>query len=145
MTSVIQFSKLLIHSSVSSSLLLILSSVFFISFIVFLTSDQLFFIFSSSVLKFSVCSSVLFPSSVSILITHALNFSFAESFILVSVIIFSGVLLLLFQWRQAPLPSHFPYLSIFMKLGQVVIRCCLCWSVPVASVSAQWLGWKSWM
>ena len=39
MTSVIQSSKPLMHFSVSSSLLLIPSSVFFISFIVFLPSD----------------------------------------------------------------------------------------------------------
>lgn len=32
-----------------------------------------------------------------------------------------------------------------MKLGKVVLCCPLCCSIPVWSVSAPWLGWKSWM
>ena len=48
------------------------SSVFFTLVIVFFFSGY-FFIFSGSLLKFSLCSSVLFHGSVSILITNALN------------------------------------------------------------------------
>ena len=46
----------LLMPSVSPNLLLIPSSVFFISVIVLVSSDQ-FFLFSSSLLKFSLCSS----------------------------------------------------------------------------------------
>ena len=74
----------------------------FISVIVFFGSEWFLFTFCHSLLKFSLRSSILSPNSVSILITHALNFPFGKSFILVSVIIFSGVFLSLFQRRQAP-------------------------------------------
>ena len=56
--------------SVSLYVLLIPSSVFSISVTIF-SSDWL--LFSSSLLKFSFCSSILFPSSVSILIINVLN------------------------------------------------------------------------
>ena len=85
MISIILSFESVMHSSVSSSLLLIPSSVFFISVIVFLISDWFYFIFSSSVLKFSLCSLILFPSSVSILITNALNSLYGTLFIFVSL------------------------------------------------------------
>ena len=61
------------HSSVSPNLLLIPSKVFFISVIVFFSSGCFFYIFFSYLLKFSLCSSSLFLTSVSILITIVLN------------------------------------------------------------------------
>ena len=53
------------------SLLFIL--VFFTSGIVFFSSDWLCFLFSSSLLRYSLCSSSLSPNSVSILANNALN------------------------------------------------------------------------
>ena len=53
--------SLLTCSSVSSNLLLIPSSVFFISVIAFLSSVLFYFIFSNSLLNFSQCSSILLP------------------------------------------------------------------------------------
>ena len=65
--STILSSTSLIHSSASFILLLIPSSVFFISVIIFFNSVWLFFIFSNSLLKtsynFLLCASILFPSS----------------------------------------------------------------------------------
>ena len=52
-----------IFSSVSLSLLLIPCSVFFILANVFFSSDWFFFICSSSLLKFSLCSSTIFHNS----------------------------------------------------------------------------------
>ena len=74
------------YSSVSLSLLFIPCSVLFISFIVFFSSDWFFFIFSNSLLKFSLCSSILFPNSISILITNALKSLTGKLFI--SVLLF---------------------------------------------------------
>ena len=56
--STILSSMSFMHYSVSPNLLLIPSSVFFITVIVFFSSDWLFFIFSKSLLKFSLCSSI---------------------------------------------------------------------------------------
>ena len=61
------------HSSVSLNLLLIPSSVFFVLVIVFFSSDWFFLIFYNSLLKFSLCSSILLLSLVSIFMTIALN------------------------------------------------------------------------
>ena len=66
--STILSSRSLIHSSVLPNLLLIPSNFHFSYCIL-----QLFFIFSNSLLKFSLCSSVLLLSLVSILMTIALN------------------------------------------------------------------------
>lgn len=54
-------------SVLSNYLLLIPSRVFFISVFVFFNSVWFFFIFSSSLLNFSHCSSILFLSSLNIL------------------------------------------------------------------------------
>ena len=59
--------SLLFYSPVSSNLLLIPSSVFL--FQLFFSSIWFFFIFSNSLLNSSLCSSVLLPSSLSILTT----------------------------------------------------------------------------
>ena len=65
-----------LKSSVSPSVQFIPYSVFFASVIVFCSS---FFVFSNSLLKFLLCSFVLFPSSVSILPANSLN-SFLVNF-----------------------------------------------------------------
>ena len=86
MVSIILSSSSLMHLFASLIVLLIPSSVFFISVIVFFSSDQVFFffyIFSSCLLKFSLSSSILFPSSFSILITNALYFLSGKLFIFV--------------------------------------------------------------
>ena len=59
----ILYSRLLIHYSVTTNLLLIPSSVFLISVVVFFSSDWIFIIFSKSLLKFPLNSSILLPSS----------------------------------------------------------------------------------
>ena len=75
------------------SLLFIPSTVFFVLFTIFLCSDSFFFyVFFSSLLKFSLCLPLLFPNSISILVSNALN-SFSGklsiSFLLVPEISFS--------------------------------------------------------
>lgn len=69
LNSVASSSSLLISSSTSSSFPLNSSGVFFSSFI----TSVLYFIFSTSLLKFSLCSSVLLPSYLSIFMITALN------------------------------------------------------------------------
>ena len=59
--------------SVLPNWLLIPSSVFFISVIVFFISELFSFILYSSLLKFSPCSSNLLPNLVGILITISLS------------------------------------------------------------------------
>ena len=60
--SIILSSGLLMHCSMSRNLLLMRSRVFFISVIAFFNSDWFFPVFSSSLLKFFLCSSILFSS-----------------------------------------------------------------------------------
>ena len=85
MVSIILSSRPLVYSSFSHGLLLIPSSVFFISVIVFLSFDWFFFILFSSLLIFPLCSPIPFPSSVSILITNTLNYSSGKLFISVDL------------------------------------------------------------
>ena len=76
MVSTTLSSSSLICSYVSFGLLLIPSSVFFISVIIFFISIWLFFIFSNSLLKtsnFSLCLSILLLTSLIILIINTLN------------------------------------------------------------------------
>ena len=80
----------LIYSYVSPTLLLSPSNEFFISSIVFFTSDWLFFIFSNSLLKFSLSSSLLLPRSVSTLMTISLYSLSGRLFMSVSFSSFSG-------------------------------------------------------
>ena len=94
-------------SSVSPSLLLIRPSVFFISVIVFFSSHFYMYIFSISMLKCSLCSSILFLNSVHVFITTVLNSLSSKMFISVSLFVFFRDFLLLFQLRPIPLASHF--------------------------------------
>ena len=54
-----------------------------------------FSVFSNSSSKFSLCSSILFPNSVSILTTNALNSLSSKLFISVSFVVFQGFFLAL--------------------------------------------------
>ena len=66
-------SRSLICSSASSNLLFVPSSIFFISAFVFLHSDWFFYIFSMSLLMFSMYSSILLLSLMSIFMTMILD------------------------------------------------------------------------
>ena len=92
------------HSSVLLSLLLVPSSVFYISATEFFISDWVFFIFSSSLLKLSLCTSILSHNSVTIFITNGFNSLSGKLFLF--HYFFSGFLLL-FHMRVVSLPFHF--------------------------------------
>ena len=81
--------------------------------LVVMSSDWFFFIFSSSLSKFSLCLFILFPSSVSILITNALNSLSGKLFISVSLVVFVRGFLLLFRLKQTPLSSHFNFVCLY--------------------------------
>ena len=98
-------SSSLMHSSLLPHLLLIPSYEFFNSVVVFFSSDWLFFIFSNSLLKFSLCSSILFLSSVSFLIAIALNSLSGKLCICFIRVFFTYFLVLLSE--IIPLSFHF--------------------------------------
>ena len=87
------------HPSVSFSLLLIPSSVFFISVIIFFSSDLFLFNFIS-LLKFSQYLSNHFPNSISILITNALNSLSEKLYISVLLGLFSEFFFFLFLYSK---------------------------------------------
>lgn len=98
-------------------------------------------------LKISVCSSILAPNLVSILITNALN---SIWWIVSFLLVFSQEGLLCFPLRQIPLSLHLTFLSVSMKWGEAVTyvdvdKVSLCQSIPVESACAQWLWWESWI
>ena len=107
MIYIILSSRSIRHSSVSLSLLFILSSLFFTSVTEFFIYDWAFFIFSSSLLKISLCSSIIYPNSVNILITNALNSVPLQMVYFCFIIYFFRGFLLLFKLRAVPLPFHF--------------------------------------
>ena len=84
-------------SSILPSLLLIPSSVFFITVIVFFSFDWFYFIFSCLLLKFPLCSFILFPNSGSILIINALNSLSSKLF---HYLFLSGVFSCSFTWNK---------------------------------------------
>ena len=98
--SIILSSRSLMCSSVSLSLLLISSSVFSTSVTQVFISVLVFFMFSSFLLKFLLCSSILLPNSVNILITNALN-SLCGKLFLFSLFIFSGISSCFFNFDQS--------------------------------------------
>ena len=114
------FLTLLICSSVSTSLLST-PCVYFISVIVSFSSYWFFFIFSCFLLKFSLCSSQFFPSSVSILITNALNSLSGKLFICFIGCFFffpQGFFFLIFSFERNPFVFSFCLThSVSMKLG----------------------------
>ena len=93
-------SRSLKSSSISLILLFIPFSVFFLLVTEPLISYWIFFIFSSFLLKFSRCTSILFPNIVNIHITNALNFLSGKLFVFVSLFIFSGGLSCSFSEEQ---------------------------------------------
>lgn len=69
-----------------------------------------------------MCSSILFPSTISILTTIALNPLSGKLFVSVSLGFFSKSFILVFCLKHNPQFSYFVYLSLFvsMKLGETV-------------------------
>ena len=87
--------------------------MFFISVVIFFNFNRWFFFyyyFLSSMLKFSLCSSIFVLDSVSILITDALNSG--QFFISVSLVVFCEFSLVL-SLKQIHLSSHFAYYSLY--------------------------------
>ena len=82
----------LIHSSVSID--------HFISNIELTIFDQIFPVFSSSLFKFSLCSSNLYANSVISLITNDLSSLSGKSFISVSLVSYSGSFSCSFIWSK---------------------------------------------
>ena len=96
---------------------------FFISVIVFLSSEWFFFILFSSLLICPLCSPILFPSSVNILITNTLNYSSGKLFISVSLVVFSGFFFFLVLSIETTFTVFLFCLtfSVFMKLSELVL------------------------
>ena len=113
-------------------MLLIPFSAFFFS--VSLYSSALigsFLKISSSLLKLSLYLSILFPNSVSVLSTNALNSLSGKLFISVSFFFFFRNFLLLFPLKQTPLYFHFAYLFLYLlKSGETIITVFLLWVCP---------------
>ena len=101
MVSVILSSRSLVSSFVLLDLLSVLT-LFFISVIVFFSSDCFFFkkLFPSFLLKFSLCSSNLYANSVISLITNDLSSLSGKSFISVSLVSYSGSFSCPFIWSK---------------------------------------------
>ena len=116
--SIILSSRSFIHSSVSPSLMLILL-VYFSLQLLYSSTLVLFFTFSSSLLKFSLCSYILFPSSVSILVIDLNSFS-GKLFTSLSLGFFSGFFLFLSFETYSPVFSFCLHFSISVKLHETV-------------------------
>ena len=136
-------SSLLMHSSVSPNLLLISSSVHFISVIVFFSSDLLFLYFL--ILHWSSHHVPLFFSQVQRAFLWQLFWTLYQVnyLSLFHLYIFLGFI---------PLSSHFVLLSllVYMKLGETVTYpslegVSLCGSIPMQSACAPWLWVGSWI
>ena len=150
MISIILSSRSCICSSVSPSLLLIPSSTFFILVIVFFSSDWLFVLFFNYLLKFSLCSPILFPNSVSILIINVLNSSSDKWFISVSLVFQSFLVIVLSMESNSSVFSFFLTFYISIKSSETVTYCnlegvSLFGSILIQSVCAQWLWWERWI
>ena len=105
MISIIQSSRSLKCSSVSTNLLLIPSGAFFILAIAIFSNDWFLFIFFSTLSKTSLY--LFFPQvSVSILITDALN-SLSSNLFISASIGFLFFFSLFFHFKQIPLSSQF--------------------------------------
>ena len=111
MISTILSSSLLICSSVSSNLMLI-SSIFFLNFSYCILQLCFFLYISSSFLNFTLCSSILLPSSLSIFMIITLNSLLAM--LLISTLLRGFILFLCLE--HIPLS---PYLAKFSVLISV--------------------------
>ena len=94
------------------------------------------YLFSSSLLKCSLCTSILFPNSVNIFITNVLCSLSGKWFISISLF-FQGVSLALFQLRVVPLPFCLTS-SASMSLCETVTYCglegvFLCGNIPMSA------------
>ena len=118
----ILFSRLLMHSSVSFSILFIASRVLYISDIELSIFLCVFFIFSSSLLKWSVLRWILFPNSVSIFIINSLNSLSGRLIISVSFFFFFQGFCLALSIESSSLPFHFTC-SVSVNIGETVISC----------------------
>ena len=86
-------------------------------------------------LKFSLCSSILFPNSVSILITNALNSLSGNLFTSISLLIFSGVSLALSVETSSSAFSFCLTFSASMNLHETVVICYSPEGCPYVAVS----------
>ena len=105
------------HSFVSPNLSLILLVGFSFQ-LLYLASDWFLFIFSSTLLNSSLCPSILFPSSVSILITNNLN-SFSGK-LSVSLVVLSGFFSLVHSLEIKTSVLFCLTCYVCMKLGETV-------------------------
>ena len=130
--SIILSSRSLMHSSVSRSLLLTLSSVFFLFVCYSYCNLQIWldflFIFCNSLLKLSLCSSILFPIPISILITKSLNFFSCKLFIC-----FISCFSCSCFWNKFLCLSFWLNVSVSMELGETVTYPGLVWEQPCAA------------
>ena len=117
-----KISKSLVCSSISLSQLFIPSSMLFTSAIVFFSPNSFLFIFSSSLLKFSLFPSVLFHNSVSFLITSALISLSYKLFISVSLF-FQGFSLAHSIEINSSVFSFCLTFSVSVNLGETVTNC----------------------
>ena len=103
--------------------------------------DWFFFIFSPSSLKFSLCSSIIFPNSVSILITNALN-SLSDKLFISVLLFFPGFSLVLSSKTNSSVFLFCSTFSVSMELGETVTYFILkgvsfCENVPLPFACAQ--------
>lgn len=121
MLSITPSSRSLIYYSASSNILLILSSVFFLSVIESFISDWFFFIFSNSLLKLSLRSSTLFSNPVNIFMTITLN-SLRHIVYFHFTCLFCCYFVLFFHLGHSPLVSFYLTLCVsFHVLGRSAI------------------------
>ena len=115
-------SKLLVYSSISLSQLFIPSSVLFTSAIIFFSPNLFLFIFSGSLLKFSLFPPVLFHNSVGFLIASALISLSYKLFISFSLF-FGGFSLAHSVEISSSAFSFCLTFSVSMNSGETVTNC----------------------
>ena len=117
-----KFSKSLVSSVISLSQLFIPSSVLFTSAIIFFSPNSFLFIFSGSLLKFSLFPSVISHNSVGFLITSALISLSYKLFISVSLF-FQGFSLAHSIETSSSVFSFCLTFSVSMNLDETVTNC----------------------
>ena len=92
--------------------------VLFISAIIFFSFDWLFFIFSNSLLKFSLCPSIILSNLVTILIAKALHYFIWQLFISVLFMFVFDIyfFLLFFKWDKSPCLLIFLFFIYLYKI-----------------------------
>ena len=132
----------------SLSLLLIHSSMFSISIIAFFSFDWFFFVFSTSLLKFLLCSFFLFPNSVITLMLWLI--CLVNCLFLFHYLFFLGFSLPLSTQTSSSVFSFCLTFPVFMNLGERVSSCVLevvslCGCIPIQSECVQCLWWERWI